>query len=129
MQHKHKLKAFIGLTIGVIFVLVSAAAVPLTYGPQRHQEKWAAIMFASVPLGVWGCAHLARYKGYPAVAAYALCVFGFFFGCFIFLLVRSPGTVTMPCLLSIVLPVTVLFVLPDKRHSSHHHRRRRTKNH
>jgi uncharacterized membrane protein len=127
MPDKHTLKAALGLTVGLILLVVSAAAIPLTYGPQHHQEKWAVLMFASLLPGIWGCAHLARCRGYPSVAAYGLFVLGFFFGGFIFALVRSPGTVTLPCLLSLVLPVTILFVLPNK--GRHHHRHRRSKRH
>lgn len=127
MPDNHKLKASIGITAGLILVFVSAVAVHLTFDLQHHQRKWAILMFASVPVGVWGCAHLARYKGYPPVAAYVLFAFGFSLGGFIVAFVRSPIGVGGMFILSILLPAAVLFVLPNKGWHPHRRRHRRIK--
>ncbi len=70
-------------------------------------------MLVALPFVVWGCSHLARYRGYPSAAAYGLVVLGVFISGFV-LTTHSPLTVGFAFIFIELLPLTVLLALPKK---------------
>jgi len=104
MDARHKKKALIGLSAGLPLFLVGWALI-FTYvrGPRAVTLLGSApglialtMIIVSIPFYLWGCAELARAKGY-STAILLTCVLGWLF------------------------PVVVLLALPDK---NRHQRRR-----
>ncbi len=118
ISRHHRLKASIGISLGLAIAIGAAAAA--YYNWERDEwNKFSLIMLAALPFAVWGCAHLARARGYPSDIAYVL-----------FFLTTIAGTVIVSIkipalllgvsfLLVILFPVIfLLLVLPKKAHSS-----------
>ena len=125
MSSKHRWKALVAVPLGLIIGLGSALAVYFTYGPEEHQQKWALLMLTAWPITLWGCHHLARYKGYHSTVIYFIFAVGLFSGVLVGAMEgQLVLTVWFTLFLSILFPSAILFMLPDKHHS-HHHRRRR----
>jgi peptidoglycan/LPS O-acetylase OafA/YrhL len=123
-MHRHKTKAILGIIVGVLLVIAGAVGAYYTYQPGEG-TSWVLLMLPGMPLAAWGCAHLARHRGYSTTAGYALFVFGF--GLMSFVPgTHTPVTVGFGFIFAALVPVVVLFALPDKSHHSHSsHRSRR----
>src|SRR5437016_4620506 len=97
MDARHKKKALIGLTIGVgLFLSGWAVIFAMIRGPWAASHMTAPMALAivmlivSAPFYLWGCAALARAKGYSTA-------------------------ILLTCFLGWLFPVVVLLALPDKR--------------
>lgn len=126
MAGRHKWKGFIGVPLGLLLAFGSAVAACFAYGPERRQQKWVVLLLVSAPLTLWGCHHLSKYKGQNPGLAYLLFVIGLVLGTFIWAgAAHTVTTVGFVLVFGILLPATILFVLPDKNRYGHHHRRRK----
>ena len=117
ISRHHRLKAFIGIFLGLGIAGGAAFGAYYNWEPDEW-NKFSLIMLAALPLAVWGCAHLARARGYPSDIAYVL-----------FFLTTVAGTafvcIKIPALLLgfsflvvILFPVIfILLVLPKKAHT------------
>src|SRR6266404_387089 len=101
MDTREKKKAWTGLSIGIgLFLGAWAIIFAKVRGPwASHMTTPMALalvmMIVSAPFYLWGCAALARGKGYSSA-------------------------ILLTCILGWLFPVVVLLALPDKRK---HHRR------
>jgi hypothetical protein len=109
---QHYGRALIGTIAGVVLATIAAVAGYFDYAPGKG-TKWVFVMLLALPFVVWGCSHLARYRGYPSAAAYGLVLFGLLISGFV-LTTRSPLTVGFTFIFIELLPVTVLLALPKK---------------
>jgi hypothetical protein len=79
-------------------------------------------VLVALPFGIWGCAHLARARGYPSDIAYVLFFLTTIVGA---ALAYSKMTALLLsfCFVFVVLfpVIVILLVLPRKPHSSHRH--------
>jgi hypothetical protein len=96
----------------MVIAIISAIAGYFDYEPGKG-TKWAWAILLALPIVTWGCSHLARYRGYPSVAAYGLVVLGVFVSGFV-ILSRSPLIVGFMFIFVELLPITVLLALPKK---------------
>jgi hypothetical protein len=104
MDSRYRKKAWIGLGISLPLFLGGWALI-FTYVRGAEAERYMttppallayAMLAVSIPFYLWGCAALAKAKGYS-------------------------GAIVLTCLLGWLFPVVVLLALPDK---NKHYRRR-----
>ena len=118
MSKHHRLKAAIGIFLGLAIASGAAVGAYYNWKPDEWNE-FGLLVIAAIPFAVWGCAHLARARGYPSDIAYVL----------FFLTVVAGSAIAatkVPALLLgfsfvfvVLFPVIViLIVLPKKPHSS-----------
>jgi hypothetical protein len=105
-------KAFAGIIIGVLIALTAAIGVYFDWKPGRG-SNWVWLILPAVPLAIWGCANLAKDRGYPEVAAYALFVLSSALAGIVGMS-RSPVIFGFAFLFAILMPTFILLSLPKK---------------
>jgi|SRR2546429_2691394 len=112
MPRKRKWRAVAGMVAGLLLMSVGAAGTYIYWKPGRY-NPWAFMLLAGVPLAVWGCASLAKSKGYSSAIAY-----GSFMVAWITAGVVLPKNfvpaIGFVFLFVTLLPGIVVLVLPDK---------------
>jgi len=114
----HKLKAFIGIFLGL--GIAGGAAVGAYYN--WKPDEWyvfGLLVIAAIPFAVWGCTHLARARGYPSDIAYVLFFLTIVAGTAIAASKITALLLGFSFVLVVLFPVIIiLLVLPKKPHSS-----------
>ncbi len=123
-------RAILGMGIGGLILCLTLALVFLDLHNHWIQPgtRWTklpgVLMLLGTGVGLWGAVHLARYKGYPSVVAYATFGLGLLllplFGAIRFV---GGGGVTLAAIGVIpLLPMAITLVLPVNKHRPHRRR-------
>jgi len=118
-RKQHGGRAVIAISTGLLLAIAAAVIAYFEYVPGKG-TKWMLLVLPALPLTVWGCSHLARYRGYPSGAAYGLFVLGIIASNFV-AANRSPLTIGFAFVFMALLPAVVLLVLPKKSDHFRHH--------
>ena len=121
MSRHHRLKAFIGIVLGLGIAIGAAIGAYYDWQPDEL-SKFGLLVLVALPFGIWGCAHLARARGYPSDIAYVLFFLTVVAGTAIAASKITALLLGFSFVFVVLFPVIViLIVLPKKPHSSHRH--------
>ena len=121
MSKHHRLKAFIGIVLGLGITIGAAVGAYYDWQPDEF-SKFSLLVLCALPFAIWGCAHLARARGYPSDIAYVLFFLTTVAGT-AFVSIKIPALLLGSSFLLVILfPVIfILLVLPKKAHSPRRH--------
>jgi hypothetical protein len=121
MSKHHRLKAAIGIFLGLGIAIGAAVGAYYDWQPDEL-SKFGLLVLVALPFGIWGCAHLARARGYPSDIAYVLFFLTTIAGAALAHSKITALLLSFSFVFVVLFPVIViLIVLPRKPHSSRRH--------
>jgi membrane protein YdbS with pleckstrin-like domain len=121
MSRHHRLKAAIGIFLGLGIAIGAAVGAYYDWDPDEI-SKFGLLVVVALPFAIWGCAHLARARGYPSDIAYVLFFLTTIAGAALAYAKTTALLLGFSYVFVILFPVIIiLLVLPKKPHSSRRH--------